>query len=331
MHESYELYCLADRRFYDTPANRGARASGLRDHARGRCRAGGSTCRASSGCTTRPTASELPASRAGRSTSRPDSRTPSGRSTAVWEYCVPRGIAFKFLRNEAVLVMVELEVRPPRVERQAGDDLPDRRRAARARPQGARRNSSGASEGPYILSDLRYAEGPLFVRYGAFVSRLLPVTDRGERVLRARGRPGPIWSRTTAARPSSMPPWVAAAGLPASRISTRATRSPPTTSRTRSTASSSSPTAAACTSATTTRPATSVVLKEGRPHAGSRHGRAGRGRPDRPRARHPAAAGRPGRRTEGARLLRSLATTTSWCRSSSTRTRCSASWSGATR
>ena len=37
-------------------------------------------------------------------------------------------------------------------------------------------------EGPYILSDLRYADGPLFVRYGAFVSRYC-LSPTGERVL----------------------------------------------------------------------------------------------------------------------------------------------------
>jgi serine/threonine protein kinase len=61
--------------------------------------------------------------------------------------------------------------------------------------------------GPYILSDLRYAEGPLFVRYGAFVSRYC-LNEGGERALALEddhGRLVPDHRGPT----FSMPPWVA--------------------------------------------------------------------------------------------------------------------------
>ncbi len=34
------------------------------------------------------------------------------------------------------------------------------------------------SPGPYVLSDLRWGKGPLYVRYGGFAERVLPIGDR---------------------------------------------------------------------------------------------------------------------------------------------------------
>ncbi|GAB7046945.1 class III lanthionine synthetase LanKC [Catenuloplanes indicus] len=88
----------------------------------------------------------------------------------VWDYCTARGIGFKFLRGPQMLLM--------RNSKYAG------------------RGSSGkfvtvyphddteletvctdlnallaGREGPYILSDLRYGDGPVYVRYGGFAAR----------------------------------------------------------------------------------------------------------------------------------------------------------------
>ena len=89
---------------------------------------------------------------------------------ATWDYCIARGIAFKFVRSRQLLLL--------------------------ANSKYAHRGSSGkfitifptddadfeaiATEldeildgrpGPYILSDLRWGQGPLYVRYGGFSDR----------------------------------------------------------------------------------------------------------------------------------------------------------------
>ncbi|MEV1287731.1 class III lanthionine synthetase LanKC [Micromonospora sp. NPDC049679] len=97
---------------------------------------------------------------------------------AVWAYCVPRGLPFKFLRGPRMLLMRNSKY--------------------------ARRGSSGkfvtiyprdeaelelackelaelldGEAGPYILSDLRYGPGPVYVRYGGFAARYC-VSDEGQ-------------------------------------------------------------------------------------------------------------------------------------------------------
>ena len=88
----------------------------------------------------------------------------------VWDYCVPRGLGFKFLRGPQMLLMRNAKY--------------------------ANRGSSGkfitiyphdeaelelvckelaelldGEPGPYILCDLRYGAGPVYVRYGGFAAR----------------------------------------------------------------------------------------------------------------------------------------------------------------
>ncbi|WP_051467486.1 class III lanthionine synthetase LanKC [Actinomadura oligospora] len=104
----------------------------------------------------------------------------------IWDYCVPRGIVFKYLRGRSVLLMRNSKAASrgasgklvtiyPRDENECEivlkelDELLD------------------GIEGPYILSDLRYADGPLFVRYGGFAERrcvgkdgeLVPAIENG--------------------------------------------------------------------------------------------------------------------------------------------------------
>lgn len=99
---------------------------------------------------------------------------------AVWDYCVPRSIPFKFLRGRHPLHLRNAKyadrgasgkavtIYPPdegclqRVLTELGETL-------RGEP------------GPYILSDLRWQEGPLYVRYGGFLERTC-VSPAGERV-----------------------------------------------------------------------------------------------------------------------------------------------------
>ncbi|WP_433162992.1 class III lanthionine synthetase LanKC [Kribbella sp. CA-247076] len=201
--ESYEFYCLADRTFYETPANRGAQHPDFalcdRPVPEGWQHVPGDTWMhyAPSDLQLPPQGWKIHVS----------ARLADVERTleAVWEYCVPRGIAFKFLRNEPVLVMVNSKSAP----RGSSGKLVTIYPADEAQLQTTLAELDDllrGVEGPYILSDLRYAEGPLFVRYGAFVSRFC-LSPTGERVLAIeddQGRLVPDHRGPT----FSTPPWV---------------------------------------------------------------------------------------------------------------------------
>ncbi|HEX4813544.1 MAG TPA: class III lanthionine synthetase LanKC [Nonomuraea sp.] len=123
---------------------------------------------------------------------------------AVWDYCVPRQLAFKFLRGPAVHVMVNSKAASrassgklvtiyPRDEAQLELVLKELDELLR----GVR--------GPYILSDLRYGDGPLFVRYGGFAERHT-LTASGERTLAVADGDGQLVPDVRAAT-FSVPAW----------------------------------------------------------------------------------------------------------------------------
>ncbi|RRR98552.1 class III lanthionine synthetase LanKC [Glycomyces terrestris] len=106
---------------------------------------------------------------------------------AVWDYCVPRGIQFKFLRSPGAF-RARVSKYAPRgfsgklVTVYPGDDAECERILTElgAELEGV--------PGPYILSDLRWGAGPLHVRYGAFANRfttdasgaVVPAIEDGE-------------------------------------------------------------------------------------------------------------------------------------------------------
>ncbi|WP_371405520.1 class III lanthionine synthetase LanKC [Kribbella sp. NBC_00662] len=179
MHESYEFYCLADRRFYETPANRGAQHPDFAIAGRA-VPEGWRHVPGEQWMHYAPDNLRLPAQGWKIHVS---ARLQDVERTleAVWEYCVPRGIAFKFLRNEAVLVMVNSKAAPRGSSGKLVTIYPTDDAQLELVLKELNEILAGV-EGPYILSDLRYAEGPLFVRYGAFVSRHC-LSPTGERVL----------------------------------------------------------------------------------------------------------------------------------------------------
>jgi serine/threonine protein kinase len=177
--EQYELYCLADPSFYDTPDRRPSSEPDF------------PTCANAvpDGWLHQPSDTWMNYAPAER-------RLPSQGwkihvsaclddaqrvLDVVWDHCVEGGIAFKFLRSRSVLVMFnskaafrgssgKLVTIYPRDEAELQTILAD-----------LDRKLSGV-RGPYILSDLRYADGPLFVRYGGFAERHC-LSPSGERVL----------------------------------------------------------------------------------------------------------------------------------------------------
>lgn len=90
---------------------------------------------------------------------------------ATWDYCVHHGIPFKFLRGRHTLQLRNAKYADrgasgkavtiyPADESWLKTVLTELGEALRGEP------------GPYILSDLRWQDGPLHVRYGGFVRRL---------------------------------------------------------------------------------------------------------------------------------------------------------------
>jgi tRNA A-37 threonylcarbamoyl transferase component Bud32 len=101
--------------------------------------------------------------------------------TTVWDYCLRHRISFKFLRGLDALLLANAKYAPrgssgkfvtiyPVDEAQLEVVLNELGEAL------------AGSQGPYILSDLRWGEGPLYVRYGGFAERH-SVSENGALVL----------------------------------------------------------------------------------------------------------------------------------------------------
>ncbi|GAA1131907.1 class III lanthionine synthetase LanKC [Kribbella jejuensis] len=176
--EQYELYCLVDRYFYDVPAH------GVEHPDFAVC--------------ARPVpdgwdhvAGDLWMHYAPRAMSLPPQgwkiHVSSGLEDAdrtlstVWDYCVRRGLPFKFLRSEAVMVMMNSKAAVRGSSGKLVTVYPSDEAQLELVLKELDEQLVGI-RGPYILSDLRYADGPLFVRYGAFTERHC-LSETGERVL----------------------------------------------------------------------------------------------------------------------------------------------------
>ncbi|MFJ2030032.1 class III lanthionine synthetase LanKC [Streptosporangium sp. NPDC087985] len=203
MNDQYELYCLADRLFYDTlDGRRGDHPDfplAVRDV---------------------PDGWEHQATDTWMHYAPPATRTPTQgwkihvsacledaerAMEAVWDYCVARDIAFKFLRNRPVMTMLNSKAADrgssgklvtiyPLDEGQLELTLKELDKLLRG------------VKGPYILSDLRYGDGPLFLRYGGFAPRRC-LGENGELVLAIEDADGRLVPDVR--EPAfSLPPWV---------------------------------------------------------------------------------------------------------------------------
>ncbi|OUC84325.1 class III lanthionine synthetase LanKC [Streptosporangium minutum] len=208
MNDQYELYCLADRLFYDTlDGRRGDHpdfALATRDVPDGWEHEATDTWMHYA-----PLATRTPAQgwKIHVSACLEDAER---AMEAVWDYCVPRGIAFKFLRNRPVMTMLNSKAAArgssgklvtiyPLDEGQLELTLKELDELLR-----------GVS-GPYILSDLRYGEGPLYVRYGGFTPRRC-LGGNGELVLAVEDGEGRLVPDTRGAA-FHLPAWVTLPGF----------------------------------------------------------------------------------------------------------------------
>ncbi|MFC3985338.1 class III lanthionine synthetase LanKC [Streptosporangium jomthongense] len=179
MNAQYEVYCLADRIFYDTlDGSRGEHTDfpqATREVPPGWRHQAGDTWM-----------HYAPA----------DGRTPAQgwkihvsacvedaerALEVVWDYCVPRGVAFKFLRSLPIMAMLNSKA----AARGSSGKLVTIYPVDEAQLELVLKELDEllrGVRGPYVLSDLRYGDGPLFVRYGGFVPRHC-VADNGELVL----------------------------------------------------------------------------------------------------------------------------------------------------
>jgi serine/threonine protein kinase len=184
--------------------------------------------------------------------------------TAVWDYCVPRGISFKFLRSPAALVARLSKYAPRGYSGKLVTIYP----ADDAACETILHELGAILEGepsPYILSDLRWGAGPLYVRYGAFTSRYC-VTDGGQVVpaiadgsgVLVPDRRGPVFY---------VPPWVTLPDFLAPQLAARNAVTmadlPYTIERVLHFSNGGG-----IYVATDTRTGQKVVLKEGRPYCG---------------------------------------------------------------
>ncbi|MEV8017377.1 class III lanthionine synthetase LanKC [Streptomyces sp. NPDC086554] len=173
MDKRYEVYCLTNPHFYDAPHHGGTRG-GFRQT---RCGPPAAWAREELGewVVCRPADAVLPPQGWKIHVSAcPDNA--QAILDAVWDYCVPRRIAFKFLPGVDALFLANAKYAHrgssgkfvtvyPVDEAQCERVLTDLGTVLDGRP------------GPYILSDLRWGTGPLYVRYGAFADRYCVSAD----------------------------------------------------------------------------------------------------------------------------------------------------------
>ncbi|MFD0968526.1 class III lanthionine synthetase LanKC [Plantactinospora endophytica] len=95
---------------------------------------------------------------------------------SVFDYCVPRGMSFKFLRGPRMLLMRNSKYARRGSSGKFVTIYPrDEAELELACKELAERLTGEA--GPYILSDLRYGAGPVYVRYGGFAARYCVSAD----------------------------------------------------------------------------------------------------------------------------------------------------------
>ncbi|MFE0675664.1 class III lanthionine synthetase LanKC [Streptomyces sp. NPDC058867] len=194
MDNRYEVYALADRHFYETPdrLSQAGGATPVFEAARRAVPEGWATARIGDWLNLTPLGADgapVPGPAQGWKVHASATRANAEEIAAiVWDYCVPRRIPFKFVPGPHLLHLRNTKYAArdssgkfvtlyPADEEQLHtvlDELGDLLKGF---------------EGPYILTDLRWQDGPLYVRYGAF-ARTFVVDERGTLVPAVRDGEG---------------------------------------------------------------------------------------------------------------------------------------------
>ncbi|MFD2417701.1 class III lanthionine synthetase LanKC [Amycolatopsis pigmentata] len=106
---------------------------------------------------------------------------------AVWTYCVEHGVPFKHLRTKGILLSRNAKYAARDASGKLVTIYPSDNKALERILADLSAVLRG-EPGPYILSDLRYGDGPLYVRYGGFAEQW--VESDGARVLAIRDGEG---------------------------------------------------------------------------------------------------------------------------------------------
>jgi Protein kinase domain len=169
--KQYEQYCLADPFFYDSPirGNRVSNGQGDFPVARRALPSGWRRERYGEWIVSIPPGPHLPA----QGWKIHVAACPGNAENTiirVWDYCVPRELSFKFLPSRIAVLMRNAKYSPRHSSGKVITIYP-RDEAACELVLGELDAILAGAPGPYILSDLRYGEGPLHVRYGGFSQR----------------------------------------------------------------------------------------------------------------------------------------------------------------
>ncbi|WP_329139798.1 class III lanthionine synthetase LanKC [Streptomyces sp. NBC_00670] len=197
MDKRYEVYALADGHFYDTPdrlSADGSEPAPLFATARRPVPDGWHAGRTGDWLTLTPLGADgAPAPSPAQGWKVHSSATAEHAeriAEIVWDYCVPRRIPFKFVPGPHLLHL--------RNAKYAGRDTSGKFVTVYPADEERLRQvleELGALlkgfEGPYILTDLRWYDGPLYVRHGAFARRYV-VDERGSLVLAVENGEGQL-------------------------------------------------------------------------------------------------------------------------------------------
>lgn len=172
MNQGYAVFCDADRLFYDAPYRLRADDAGLATHYATLSRElPDGWLRNPSGdwLAFRPDPCELPEQGWKIHISAVHANA-ERVLTVVWDYCIPRGIAFKCMPSPYLLHNRNGKYADRAASGKFVTVYPADDEQCRVVAEELSARLAG-EPGPYILSDLRWGEGPVFLRYGSFTER----------------------------------------------------------------------------------------------------------------------------------------------------------------
>ncbi|MFP8903709.1 class III lanthionine synthetase LanKC [Streptomyces atacamensis] len=171
MSKGYAVFCDADRHFYDAPHRLSDEAgrAGTYEAARRPAPAGWQRHRSGDWLALRPLDAELPAQgwKIHVSACLDNAERILDK---VWDYCVSRGVAFKFMPSRYLLHNRNAKYADRGASGKFVTVYPAGDEQCRTIAEDLDALLAGES-GPYILSDLRWGSGPVHVRWGSFTER----------------------------------------------------------------------------------------------------------------------------------------------------------------
>ncbi|MEU1312351.1 class III lanthionine synthetase LanKC [Streptomyces cinnamoneus] len=284
MDKRYEVYCLADRHFYEIPDRMSEPTA-----RQGQDRSGGDAQGVNGLFATarRPVPDGWKSTRHGdwlqltpvdaTGAPRPGqpaqgwkihvtatARTADATAAAVWDYCTARDVPFKFVPTPRQLHLRNSKYAARDHSGKFATVYPADEAALHTVLTGLHEILAGRP-GPYILTDLRWHEGPLYVRYGAFARRYC--TDAQGALVPAVEDPTGTLVPDLRNPAFQTPPWVTLPDFLAPHLAARnATTVGDLPYRIEKALHFSN--GGGVYRGTDTRDGRAVVLKEGRPHAG---------------------------------------------------------------